>query len=400
MIPGDNSTAENSQKGVAMGGRILILGAGFGGLEAATRLRAALDESYEITIVDRNDFFNFGFTKFDLMFGRRAPEDCKESLSALEDQGIRFLQATIESIDPEGKQVVTSEGSLAADHLVVALGADIAPEETPGFLESGGHHFYSFAAAEWLWPLIDEFQSGQILIAIFDKPYKCPPAPYEAAFQLDDFYRDRGIRQDVGIDILIPGPIPLPISETISAGIEKLLTEKKIGLHKKHKVAEVDYRAKQAVVANGTRFPYDLFLGVPIHRPPAVVLDSPLGEQGWIRVDPATMRSSFDGVWAMGDVVQIPIGEYAVPKAGAFAEDAAATVAADILRSIHGQGEVGPFQAQGACYFEFGEGKVAQIAANFLGGPTPDLALEGPTLEFRADKEEFERSRIEKWFGK
>ena len=127
MIPGDNSTAENSQKGVAMGGRILILGAGFGGLEAATRLRAALDESYEITIVDRNDFFNFGFTKFDLMFGRRAPEDCKESLLALEDQGIRFLQATIESIDPEGKQVVTSEGSLAADHVVVALGADIAP---------------------------------------------------------------------------------------------------------------------------------------------------------------------------------------------------------------------------------------------------------------------------------
>jgi len=383
-----------------MGGSILILGAGFGGLEAATRLRAALDESFEITIVDRNDFFNFGFTKFELMFGRRAPEACKEQLSALNDKGIRFHHAAIESIDPEGRRVETSKGQLNADFLVVALGADIAPEATPGFLESGGHHFYSFAAAEWLWPLVNEFKGGQILIAIFDKPYKCPPAPYEAAFQLDDFYRQRGIRQDVAIDMLIPGPMPLPISPTVSAGIEEALTSKQIALHKSHKVVEVDYQNKQAVVANETRYPYDLFLGIPIHRPPAVVLECPLGDQGWIRVDPATMQTSFDRVWAMGDVVQIPIGEFSVPKAGAFAEDAAATVAADILRTIQGHGEVDPFQAQGACYFEFGDGKVAQIAANFLGGQAPDLALQGPSLEFRAYKEEFERSRIEKWFGK
>jgi len=382
-----------------MGGSILILGAGFGGLEAATRLRGALDESFEITVVDEYDFFNFGFTNFDLMFGRREPEECKENLSALNDKGIRFHQAAIESIDPEGKRVETSTGPLTADYLVVALGAELAPDAIPGFLESGGHHFYSFAAAQWLWPLIDEFQSGQILMAIFDKPYKCPPAPYEAAFQLDDFYRERGIRQDVAIDILIPGPMPLPISPEVSAGIEELLTSRQIALHKNHKVVEIDYQAKQAEVANGTRYPYDLFLGVPIHRPPAVVLDSALGDKGWIRVDTATMRTRFERVWAMGDVVQIPIGDFAVPKAGAFAEDAAATVAADILRTIHGLGEVEPFQAQGACYFEFGEGKVAQIAANFLGGLTPDLALNGPSLEFRADKVEFERSRIEKWFG-
>jgi len=383
-----------------MGESILILGAGFGGLEAATRLRGALDESFEITVVDQHDFFNFGFTKFDLVFGRREPAECMEKLSALNEKGIRFHQAVVESIDPEARQVETSKGQLAADHLVVALGADLAPEAIPGFLESGGHHFYSFAAAEWLRPLIDEFQGGQILIAIFDKPYKCPPAPYEAAFQLDDFFREKGIRQNISIDILIPGPMPLPISQAVSTGIEELLTSRRIALHKKHKVIEIDYQAKHAVVANETRFPYDLFLGVPIHRPPAVVLESALGDQEWIRVDPATMQTRFERVWAMGDVVQIPIGDFAVPKAGAFAEDAAATVAADILRTIQGKGEVDPFQAQGACYFEFGEGKVAQIAANFLGGPTPDLSLSGPSLEFRADKEEFEKSRIEKWFGK
>ena len=179
-----------------------------------------------------------------------------------------------------------------------------------------------------------------------------------------------------------------------------ILITRDIALHKNHKVVEVDFEAKHAVVANQTRFPYDLFLGVPIHRPPAVIRESALGEQGWILVEPATMRTRFDRVWAMGDVVHIPLGEQAVPKAGAFAEDAAATVVADILRSVRGEGEVSPFEAQGTCYFEFGNGEVAEIAANFLGGPVPDLALNGPSAELRAGKEEFERSRIEKWFGR
>ena len=217
---------------------------------------------------------------------------------------------------------------------------------------------------------------------------------------MDDFFRHRGIRQDVAIDMLIPSPIPLPVSPTISASIEELLTSKQIGLHKSHQVIEVDYEAKHAVVANETRFPYDLFLGVPIHRAPAVIRECALGDGSWIRADPATMRTRFDRVWAMGDVVHIPLGEQAVPKAGAFAEDGAATVAADVLSSIRGRGEVSPFEAQGACYFEFGDGKVARISANFLGGAVPDLILSGPSLEYRGDKEEWERSRIEKWFGR
>jgi len=122
-----------------MGGDILILGGGFGGLEVATRLRSELDESFRITLVDRTDFFSMGFTKFDLMFGRRQPEGCKSYYSQLADRGIRFVQAEIESIDPESRQVETSAGALNADHLVVGLGVELAPEATPGFLESGGH---------------------------------------------------------------------------------------------------------------------------------------------------------------------------------------------------------------------------------------------------------------------
>jgi sulfide:quinone oxidoreductase len=382
-----------------MGGKTLILGGGFGGLEVATRLRNVLDESHEITLVDRKDYFSMGFTKFDLMFGRRQPEGCKSYYSRLEQQGIRFLQAEIESIDPEACQVTSSAGVLAADYLVVGLGVELAPEATPGFRESGGHTFYTFEGAQALYPVVQDFAAGRIVISIFDKPYQCPPAPYEGAFQLHHLFVERGIRDAVQIDMLIPGPKPLPVSDTVSEQIESLLSTRQIGLHKKHKVVEVDSDASEAITADGHRVPFDLFIGVPVHRPPAVVRSSALGEKGWIRVDPSTMRTRFDRVWALGDVVHIPVGELAVPKAGAFAEDAAATVASDILRTMHGAGDVGAFRAQGACYFEFGGGKVAKIEANFLEQASPQVELSGPSLEYRPDKYEFETSRLARWFG-
>jgi len=382
-----------------MSANILILGGGFGGLEVATRLRSALDESFRITLVDRKDFFSMGFTKFDLMFGRRQPEGCKSYYSQLEDRGIRFLQAEIESIDPEARRVETSVGALNTDHLVVGLGVDLAPEATPGFQDSGGHTFYTFEGAQALYPLLQEFAGGRIVISIFDKPYQCPPAPYEGAFQLHHLFTEKGLRDAVKIDVLIPGPKPIPVSDTVSQQIENLLVSNQIGLHKMYKVVEIDAVGKEAVTADGHRVPFDLFLGVPIHRPPAVVRQSALGENGWIRVDPATMRTRFDRVWALGDVVHIPVGDLAVPKAGAFAEDAAATAAGDILATIQGEGAVGPFRAKGTCYFEFGGGEVAKIAANFLEKESPQVELSGPSLEFRPDKEAFETTRIERWFG-
>jgi sulfide:quinone oxidoreductase len=382
-----------------MSGKILILGGGFGGLEVATRLREALDENYEITLVDRKDFFSIGFTKFDLMFGRRLPEECKSYYSQLESRGIGFVQVEIDSIDPVSRAVETSKETLEADFLVVGLGVDLAPQDTPGFLESGGHTFYTFEGAQALHPILEDFSKGRILISIFDKPYQCPPAPYEGALQLHHLFEEKGLRQDVQIDVLIPGPMPIPVSARVSQQIEDLLDSMQIGLLKKHKVVEIDAAAQQAVTLDGTRMPYDLFLGVPLHRPPAVVRRSALGEKGWIRVDPSTMRTSFDRVWALGDVVHIPVGDLAVPKAGAFAEDAAATVAADLLQTIQGEGQVDPFQARGTCYLELGGGEVGRIEANFLEHSAPRVALSDPSLEYRPDKEAFETTRIARWFN-
>lgn len=380
-----------------MSKQILILGAGFGGLETATSLREKLDNSYNITLIDKNDSFIIGFTKFDVMFGRRSAEQVKSYYRNLATAGIKFIQDTIERIDPENRVVKTGTSEFTYDFLIVALGAVLAPEAIPGFAK-GGYEFYSLPGAEKLYPVIDAFRSGTILISIFNKPYKCPPAPYEAAFQLHDLFIKKGIRDDVSIKMLIPGPTPLPVAKNASAEIEKLLAERNIQLYKKHKVIEIDPHKKIAIIENNDSMSYDLFLGVPIHRPPKVVRESALGNNGWIPVDKVNLETAFENVYAIGDVTNIPVGEFAVPKAGAFAEAAAKVVVNDIMNKLNKTDTIMKFDAVGTCYVEFGAGKVAALNANFLGNPEPRVNLDGPSLEFRKNKESFEKDRISKWF--
>ena len=199
---------------------ILILGAGFGGLQAATRLREELGDRCKITLIDKNDFFIIGFSKFDVMFGRRSVNAVKSYYRNIAAKGVDFVQDTIEQIDPVAKMVKTRTGSLGYDFLIVALGADMALQSIPGFSE-GGHEFYTLAGAEKLYPIITNFQSGTVLISIFGKPYKCPPAPYEGALQLHDFFTEKGVRDKVTLKMLIPSPTALPVAKNVSAELEK-----------------------------------------------------------------------------------------------------------------------------------------------------------------------------------
>jgi len=379
--------------------QILILGAGFGGLEAATSLREKLDNSVKITLIDKNNFFMIGFTKFDVMFGRRSVEEIKSYYKNIAMDGIKFVRDTIEVIDPLNKIIKTSTSDFTYDFLIVTLGADLAPEATPGFIEDG-YEFYSLPGAQRLFSVIDDFRSGTILVSIFSKPYKCPPAPYEAAFLLHDFFTNKGIRNRIDIKMLIPAPTPLPIAREVSAEIEKLLEAKNIGLYRQHKVVELNPQRKIAVIENRDPIGYDLFLGVPIHVPPKVVRESPLGENGWIKVNKKNLQTSFENVYAVGDVVNIPVGEFAVPKAGAFAEAAAKVVVEEILNKLKNENNVVKFDGAGTCYMETGSGNIAELDANFFGEPEPRVNLNGPSLEFRENKERFEKDRISKWFKK
>jgi sulfide:quinone oxidoreductase len=364
-------------------------------LEAATGLRQQLDESHQITLVDKSDSFVIGFNKFDVMFGRRTTESVKSYYKDLAADGVNFVRGEVKEIDLISKQVKVDSAEYTYDYLIIALGADLAPETTPG-LVTGGHHFYSVEGAEQLQPVINDFTEGTILISILGAPYKCPPAPFEAAFLLHDYFTEKGIRDTITIKVLTPAPSALPVSSTGTVEVERRLEERNIPLLTGQRVSALDPDNQQAIVEDNDPISYDLFIGIPLHVPPRVVRESAFG--GWIMVNHDNLETQFQNVYAVGDVTRIPVGEGAIPKAGAFAEAEAKVVVKDIVNKILGRTDPVKFDGAGACLLEFGAGEIARLEANFFATDTPGVVLVGPSVEFRRDKEDFETSRKEKWF--
>jgi len=191
---------------------VVILGAGFAGLELATRLSESLEDEVRTTLIDQSDSFTFGFSKLDVLFGRKTKEDVLVHYSDISKDGVEFRQERVTEIDPETRRVTTDDGSYDADILVVALGADYDFAATPGFAE-GGVEYYSVAGAEHMGKALADFDSGTILIGILGHPFKCPPAPFEAAVLLHDHFLDRGIRDAVEIRTVGPMAAPVPNHE-------------------------------------------------------------------------------------------------------------------------------------------------------------------------------------------
>jgi sulfide:quinone oxidoreductase len=374
--------------------KILILGAGFGGLETATGLAAGLGDGYEITLVDRNDSFFVGFAKIDVLFGRRSEAQVRCRYADLRADRVHFVRATVTGIDPDTRQVATSAGALDFDYLVVALGAALDPDATPGFRESGGHEFYSMAGALRLRPVLDSLTSGTVVLGVLGVPYACPPAPYEVAYQLHELLVARGARHRVALKMVIPSPRPVP-NPFAAEALERLSAERGIELVAGSPIRSIDADGRKVVHAKGA-LAYDLFVGVPVHVPPAAV--RALGE-GFLAVSSESLETRVRDVYAVGDVTRLPAGDGLVPKAGAFAEDAARTVVSDILRKEGRVAERLKFRAQGACYFEVGGGLVGKIVADFYGGEKPLMSVEGPSADLHVDKQDFEVSRRRRWFA-
>jgi sulfide:quinone oxidoreductase len=249
---------------------VLILGAGFAGLELATRLSESLADEVRVTLLDRNDSFSFGFSKLDVMFGRRAVDEIRLPYREIAKQGVEFRQERITGIDPQRRQVTTDEGAYEADILALALGADYDLAATPGFAE-GGFEYYSVAGAERLRQVLPGFESGTIVIGILGHPFKCPPAPFEGALLLHDLLSERGIRDATEIRVAGPMAAPVPITGEVSQAILAALGERGIEYLAQRQVVSLDAGAKQARLADGGSVSYDLFVGVPVHRVPEVV---------------------------------------------------------------------------------------------------------------------------------
>jgi sulfide:quinone oxidoreductase len=370
--------------------RILILGAGFGGLELATLLSES-GEQFEVTLIDQSDAFVFGYSKLDVLFGRTTPDAVRLPYADVSKPGVQFQQERVLEIDPEARTVRTDGGSHEADVLVVALGADYDVAATPGLAEVD--EFYSVAGAETLAAKLPSFGGGRVVVGICDAPYKCPPAPSEASLLLHDYLEMRGVRSESEITFVSPLPIPIPPSPETSRALLSAFGERGIEWIGGTRIASID-RGNVAVLDDGRELGFDLFLGVPRHRAPDVVIASGMTENGYIPVSSQTLQTSYPGVYAIGDVTTA-----GVPKAGVFAEGAARVVG-KILLAVAGGGEhPPPYDGRGSCYIEFGHGEVARVDIDFLSGPEKTGVYQAPSAELVAEKKQFGASRRARWFG-
>ncbi len=374
--------------------RVLVLGAGFGGLELSTMLSDALGDGVELTLIDRSDAFVFGFAKLDVMFGRQQPADVRQPYSEIVKPGVRFCRQTVTAIDAEAKRVTTDAEVHEADALVIALGADYDMDATPG-LAQAGNEFYSVAGAERLATILPEFRSGHAVIGVCGAPFKCPPAPSETALLLHDYLSSRGLREGCQISFTIPLPSPVPPSPDTSRALEQAFVERDIAFTPNARVVALDGQRGIVQYDDGSEKPYDLFLGVPKHRAPDVVLASGLAQEGYVPVEPTTLRTRFDDVYAIGDVAQI-----GVPKAGVFAEGAAKIVAEQLIAKVRGGDSDAAYAGRGSCYIEFGGGRVGRVDVDFMSGPKPSGVFQEPSGELVAEKHEFGSSRRERWFAR
>ncbi|MFD2054683.1 NAD(P)/FAD-dependent oxidoreductase [Mesorhizobium calcicola] len=372
--------------------RVVVLGAGFGGLELTTLLSEAMGDSIDVTLIDQSDSFMFGFSKLDVMFGLKTPQAVRLPYKSYAKPGVRMLKRTITSIDPERRRVTTNDGVFDADHLVVALGAEYDFDATPGL--SGTAEFYTVAGAERLRDVLPTFRKGKAMVGVCGAPYKCPPAPSECVLMLHDYLVRQGVREACEIALVLPLGSPVPPSPDTSRALLAAFAERDIKFVPGRRVASVDNARNVAVLDDGTEMPFDLFLGVPKHRVPPVVLESGMAENGWIPVNPRTLETRYENVHAVGDGANT-----GTPKAGVFAEGAARAVATGLIAKLRQSGSGSLYDGFGTCYIEFGGGRIGKVEVDFFSGPAPTGNYYEPSVALRADKETFGSSRRSRWFG-
>lgn len=393
------------------GKRILILGAGFGGLTAANLLQKNLSSlsasvEYQISIIDQKDYFMMGLVNLWILSGIRTLEDSKIDLNRLENRGIRYLNDKVTGIDVTSK-TVTIRGSstlkLKYDYLIIALGTEYAVEEVNGFLENGGFNLYDAEQVPKLRERILSLKKGRIAICIASIPYKCPPAPYEASLLINDILVKNGTRDSIDIDIYTPTPISLPVAGAkVSQDVIILLNDNHINFHPLHKIKTV-LDMEKIEFENGNWVNYDLLIGIPPHKVPEVIRNSGLIKQGqnWINVDKFSLKTDYENVFAIGDVTEIKVNEnVAIPKAGVFAEAQAKVVSQQIVDDIENdknKQSSSRFDGKGFCFMEVGNEKAGYVAADFYHEHGPATLLEPPSDESYKKKLDFERSKLNEW---
>jgi sulfide:quinone oxidoreductase len=379
----------------------VILGGGFGGLATAHGLLPAIAAGHTVTLIDRRDRFLMGLAKLWILVGERTPEEGSRELARLVQKGIRFLKSEVASIDVKGTTVRTNSGEIRYDELVIALGAETAPEAVAGLPAEA--NLYDASRVPALRDALARLERGKVAITVCGAPYKCPPAPFEAAMLIDALLKRHGVRDRITIEVTIPDAHPMPVAGP-HAGVKvrELLASRGIELRSEAKVASVNAAAHEITFGNGEILRYDLLLAIPPHRAPRVVREAALVDAtGWIPVDTASLATTHAHVHAIGDVaaVKLPTGGM-LPKAGIMAERQGEIVAANLLAAhgIAGKGAASAFDGRGYCFFEIGEHRAMRVEGEFFNEPPARTRFTEASPEGFDAKESFEAERLARWF--
>lgn len=379
---------------------IIILGGGIGGVTAALDLRRKLASHHTVTLVDRKKNHLFQASLLWMMLGMRRQQQISRPLSALTRRGIKVIHGEVEAINPTAREVTVSGKVMKADYIIVALGAELAPEAIPG-LSAGGHNLYTAQGAETIHSALNEFKSGRIVILTATPVYKCPAAPYEAALLIHKWCEKMGKGNDVDIEFHAAEPGPMGVAgPKVSAAVKGMLQNYGIPYTPEHQLAKVDPSAKKLTFEDGSVVSYDLLIYIPLHKAPSVVIKAGMtGESGWIEVDRETLKTKFYGIYAVGDNTTIPLkmGK-PLPKAGVFAHGEAEVVAANIASEINGNNQSKNYDGYGACFVETGSGMAAMGSGNFFAEPTPTVKLRGPSWLWHIGKVVYEKYWLWKMF--
>ncbi|MGB9124326.1 MAG: FAD/NAD(P)-binding oxidoreductase [Nitrosotalea sp.] len=374
---------------------VVILGGGFGGLAAANELRENIPQDVRITIIDKKDWFMMDLVKLWIINGTREFELSKRPLESITKKGIEFVNEDVMKIDPIGKSVRTKYRQFHYDFLIIALGVELAPEKIPG-LKENSLILYDINDVPKIRDTLRQMKSGKIVLAITGLPYKCPPAPFEAALLIRSVLEETGTSDSITIDFYSPTPITLPAGgPQISEEIFQILKSKKIEFHGNHKTVSVE---PNKIKFENTETNFDVFISVPPHKVPSVVIESGFAEEGkFVAVD-KTCKTKFERVYAIGDVNQIMVTDkIAVPKAGIFAEAEGITVARNIISQIQNELEHAIFDGKGGCFLETGKGTAGYLQVDMFATPDPLTQLKSSSTEYFSEKEKFEQERLKKW---
>lgn len=378
---------------------VIVLGGGIGGVVAARQLRRRLDAADRVVVIEREPVLRFAPSFLWLMTGARQPAQITRDIRRLRAAGIEVLDTEVTAIDASNRSVTTPTGAVTGDALIVALGAQLDLSAVPGFRETT-HNLYTPTGAQTAGNVLRSIATGSVAVLVSSTPFKCPAAPYEAAFLADDVLRRRGVRDRVQVDIYTPEPLPMPTAgPDIGNALVEVLRSRGIGFHPSHSINRLAHDTNVLTFGDGTEAHADVLLGIPPHRPPEVIASSGLAEDsGYIPVDRHTLATDRPGVFAVGDVTAIPVGGgKMLPKAGVFAEAEARVVAARIADEWRGKPPSATFDGNGACFVELGAGAAAYATGNFYAAEGPSVRMRRPGRQWHLAKIAFEQYWLRRW---